>query len=103
MPVAGRIYTKKINLDGYDEEAWVEIITNPKADLWVGLDNLETQERNVALVSRVMHNWNFTDPAGAPLPITPETVKNTLSLFDLIKIEQAIGDLSGLSDSKKNN
>jgi hypothetical protein len=103
MPVIGRDYTKKVILDGYPDEAFVEVLTNPKADLFLGLDDLEGSEKSIAVVSRIVRGWNFTEESGQIAPITPETIKSTLSVFDLIKIESEIGAISGLPDAKKNS
>jgi hypothetical protein len=58
------------------------ITTNPKADLWLGTEDVDKIQRNALVMSRVILEWNFTDEAGVPLPITPETVQSTLSMFD---------------------
>jgi hypothetical protein len=88
MPVAGKVYTKKILLNAYpkEENAYVTIISNPKGDVWANL-GAEDEKSTYVVFERIIKEWNFTDEAGAPLPITAENVEKTLSVFDINQIK----------------
>jgi len=104
MPVAGRTFTKKLELPGYpeDDKAYVTITTNPKAEVWEGVDSTNPTTSQFLVISRIITDWNFTDEAGQPLPITPETVKSTLAMLDINLIMETLG-IGGLSSAKKNS
>jgi hypothetical protein len=102
MPVASKVYTKKLELPGYpdDDKAYVTIVTNPKAEVWEGVDTQDNLGSLYLVLSRIITDWNFTDDAQHPLPINPETVKSVLSPFNVSLIMDNLG-FSGLTDSKK--
>src|SRR6266487_4173282 len=103
MPVAGKVFTKKLELPGYpdDDKAYVTIITNPRAEVWDTVDTTDPTSTTYLVLSRIIDDWNFTDDTGKFLPVTPDTVKSTLSILDIGYIMENLG-LSGLTDPKKN-
>ena len=103
MPVAGQVYKQKIKLPNYPEEAWVEVISNPKADLWDDLPDNKKAAADVVL-SRFIVDWNFTDKDGKKTEINPENVAICLSAFDRTAIMNTLTpDQNILSLAKKNN
>jgi hypothetical protein len=92
MPKLGQKFTKKVMLPGYPENdpAWVEVLTNPAADLWDGLDESDAKSASFQVMSKIIVDWNFQDDAGGKAPITLETVKK-LSVFDMDAINKAVG------------
>lgn len=105
MPVAGKLFYRKLKLPGYPEEdpAYVTICTNPKAGILEGLDGIEDkQKRAMIMISKMITEWNFTDDAGQVLPITPENCEKSLSLMDIDAIESELNlRPNTLPDAKK--
>jgi hypothetical protein len=90
MPVAGKIYTKRVDLTNYPEEAYVVLRTNPKVSDWEGFDTDNVKESQYEILARLMTEWNFTDEQGTVLPISAENIKNALSVFDITLISEQI-------------
>lgn len=103
MPVAGKEYTKRIDLLDYPEEeqAYVVVISNPRAELWDGLDSNDNLQSRFELLSKLIKEWNFTDDEGNVLEITPENVRKSLSAIDLKIIIGTVISPATLSQEKK--
>jgi len=96
MPVAGKLYTTKVLLPNYPEEAYVVIYTNPKADLFTAASQAETGTLGQnTFLAKLIQEWNFTDEKGEVLPITPENVEKSLGgveqayIMDALKLPQS--------------
>lgn len=102
MPIAKDII-KKITLPGYPEEdpAILEVVVNPKASVMDGANTDDKNSLEYHILSRTIVSWNFTDEKGEVLPITPETIKSTLSIFDIDVIHGAMGLNKSLTKEEK--
>src|SRR3954471_24464573 len=98
MPVLGKQCLKRLELPGYpdDDKAFVTIVTNPKAEVWEGMDTTDNMSAMFLILSRVIVEWNFTDETGQVALVTPETVRKALSATDLTLIQEEMG-IGGLS------
>lgn len=101
MPKIGELQYKRIDL--ITSGAWVEVLTNPKADKF-NETQADSDNATGQMLCQIITKWNFTDDAGVDAPITPENVTAALSRFDVMKIftELGIADLL-LSEAKKNS
>lgn len=101
MPQVGREYFKRVELTGYDEPAYVVIVTNPKMDAWDGVDEtMGGTQATYSFLANIIREWNFTGLDNMPLAITPENVRLALSAFDMIEIQKHLG-FTTLTDAKK--
>lgn len=103
MPVAGQVYTKKVILPNYPEEAYVEVQTNPKVELWEKMDLTDKSQATYVLLSNLITDWNFTDSEGNKLAVTVENIRLALSIFDMAEITKNFSLPAGLDDAKKNS
>ncbi len=93
-----------------EDEAWVEVYTEPLADDIIYLSQFQGEKENSAVASiyRVIKDWNFTEKDGTKSPLTMDNVRR-LSINDLVAIieetqlDKKLERLSRLTDSKKKN
>ena len=74
MPVLGKSTTKRLTLEGI-EDAWIEVRTTITVGDAESLTEGSGGSERIALIARLITDWNFTDDAGKPEPITIDSVR----------------------------
>ena len=111
MPKLRETGIKKVYLPTYEDEpneadrAWVEIEfpLRPSDFNKINVSGSEMMQSAAAVAIKVK-NWNLTDNAGQPLPITPENIAQFDAVdFTFLTITLGLDKIVKMASQKKSN
>lgn len=86
---------------GSEDEAWVDIITNPLADALIsGAEGKSASEQTLLVVAASIKDWNLTDEKGEKVSVTPENIRKGMLAADYVAIINEM-NFEGIDISKK--
>lgn len=107
MPQLTQRKTKKLVLPKstkiYNEECWVECYETAVMGDFVGVSAITDQiESSLAVLAKIIKNWNFTAEDGSTLSINSVNV-GLLPLEDIVFLSSELGVEANLIDNAKKN